>query len=220
MDYLTIGHGDKTINILVITDHFTHSAQAFVTPKQTVVVMAKTLWENFLVHYGWPASILTDQGRSFENSLIKELSDIAGVTKIRTSPYRQESNGQCERFNQTLINMIGTLTVDKKLKWPEWVSTLTHAYNCMPTRVTRYSPYFLMFGRYPSLPIDIKYGVTQPNLTGSDFKNYAKKLKTCLQLAYEKAKQFNQKESKRQRKYYDQKHKCMKLAPDDSVSLS
>ena len=74
LDYLTIGHGDKTINILVITDHFTHSAQAFVTPKQmAVVVMAKTLWENFLVHYGWPASILTDQGRSFENSLIKEL---------------------------------------------------------------------------------------------------------------------------------------------------
>ena len=129
LDYLTIGHDDKTINILVITDHFIHYAQAFVTPKQTVVVMAKTLWENFLVHYGWPASILTDQGRSFENSLVKELCDIAGVTKIRTSPYRLESNGQCERFNQTLINMIGILTVDEMLKWPEWVSTLTHTYN-------------------------------------------------------------------------------------------
>ena len=42
LEYLTIGHGNKTINILVITDHFNHYAQAFVTPKQTVVVMAKT----------------------------------------------------------------------------------------------------------------------------------------------------------------------------------
>ena len=71
--------------------------------------------------------------------------------------------------------MIGTLTIDEKLKWPEWVSILTHAYNCMPTRVTGYSPYFLMFGMHPRLPIDIEYGVTQPNLTGSDFNSYAKK---------------------------------------------
>ena len=96
LDYLTIGHGDKTANVLVITDHFTCYAQAHITSKQTAVVTAKTLWENFLVHYGWPTSILTDQGRSFENSLIKELCTIAGVTEIRTSPYRHESNGQCE----------------------------------------------------------------------------------------------------------------------------
>ena len=105
--------------------------QAYVTPKQTAAVTAKTLWENFLVHYGWPTSILTDQGRSCENSLMKELCAIAGVTKIRTSPYRPESNGQCERFNQTLINMIGTLTLEEKQKWPEWISTLTHAYSCI-----------------------------------------------------------------------------------------
>ena len=59
----------KSTNILVITDHFTKYVQAYITPKQTAVVVACTLLENFLVHYGWPEKILTDQGKSFENIL-------------------------------------------------------------------------------------------------------------------------------------------------------
>ena len=61
----------KSTNIMVITDHFTRYAQAYVTPKQTAVVVAHTLWENFLVHYGWLEKILTDQGKSFENNLFR-----------------------------------------------------------------------------------------------------------------------------------------------------
>ena len=34
------------------------------------LVVAQTLWENFLVHYGWPEKVLTNQGKSFENNLI------------------------------------------------------------------------------------------------------------------------------------------------------
>ena len=102
LDFLTIGQGTKTVNVLVITDHFTRYVQAYITPKQTAVATAKALWENFLIHYGWPDSILTDQGKSFENNLMKELCALANVTKLRMSPYRPETNGQCEHFNQTL----------------------------------------------------------------------------------------------------------------------
>ena len=72
LDFLTLEWkaGDtKSTNILVITDHFTKYAQAYITPKQTAVVVAHTLWKNFLVHYGWPEKIITDQGKSFENNL-------------------------------------------------------------------------------------------------------------------------------------------------------
>ena len=60
----------RSINILIVTDHFIKYVQAYVTPRQTAVVVAQALWENFLVHYGWPEKILSDQGKSFENSLI------------------------------------------------------------------------------------------------------------------------------------------------------
>ena len=81
LDFLTIGKEgtEKAINIMVITDHFTRYAQAYITSKQTVPVVAKTLWDQFLVHYGWPTIILTDQGKSFENQLIRELCSLAQV---------------------------------------------------------------------------------------------------------------------------------------------
>ena len=80
------------------------------------MVVAQTLWENFLVHYGWPKKILTDQGKSFENNLIWELCELAQVKKLHTSPYHPETNGQCECFNATLINMFGTLPTHAKKK--------------------------------------------------------------------------------------------------------
>ena len=61
---------NRSVNILIVTDHFTKYAHAYITPKQTAMVAAQTLWENFLVHYGWPKKIFTDQGKSFENNLI------------------------------------------------------------------------------------------------------------------------------------------------------
>ena len=86
--------------------------------------------------YGWPEKILTDQGKSFENNLIQELCELAQVKKLHTSPYHPETNGQCEHFNDTLINMLGTLPTHAKKNWQEWVATLTHAYSCTVSSVT------------------------------------------------------------------------------------
>ena len=120
LDFLTLGgkaDDNRTVNILIAIGHFTKYAQAYITPKQTAVVVVQMLWENFPVHYGWPEEILTDQGKSFENNLIKELCELAQVKKLHTSPYHPETNGQCEHFNATLISMLGTLPIHAKRNW-------------------------------------------------------------------------------------------------------
>ena len=68
---------DKQVNLMIVIDHFTRYTQAYITPNQTAPVVAKTLWEHFLTHYGWPTNILTDQGKSFENNLFRELCALA-----------------------------------------------------------------------------------------------------------------------------------------------
>ena len=117
LDFLTLGgkaDDSRSVNILIVTDHFTKYAQAYITLKQTAVVIAWILWENFLVYYGWPEKIVTDQRKSFENNLIRELCELAQVRKLCTSPYHPETKGHCECFNATLINMLGTLPTHAK----------------------------------------------------------------------------------------------------------
>ena len=72
IDFLTIEapKKDKDVNILVVTDHFTRYAQAYVTRSKTAPIVANTLWEKFFVHYGFLEKILSDQGRNFESNLI------------------------------------------------------------------------------------------------------------------------------------------------------
>ena len=75
-DFLMIGtrnDGNKNVSVLIVMDHLTKYAAAYVMPKQTAPVVAKVLWENFLVNYGWPEKILKDQGKNFESSLVREL---------------------------------------------------------------------------------------------------------------------------------------------------
>ena len=108
LDYFKIEPSKGNVeNVLIITDHFTRYAQAFPSKTQTALATAKLLWNNFILHYGFPEKIITDQGRNFESELIDNLCQVAGVKKLCTSPYRPQTNGQCERFNSTLLNMLG-----------------------------------------------------------------------------------------------------------------
>ena len=217
MDFVTIGKIGETklLNILVITNHFTKYAQAFVTPKQTAPVVAKTLWEQYLVHYGWPSQIMTDQGRSFKSSLIKELCTLAQTKKIRTTPNRLESNGACEQFNAPLISIIGTLNPDKKKDWPEWVSALTYAYFCTVSMVTGFMPYYLMYGRRPLITIDIEYGVTLSGISDKNWQNFVQKLEAQLKWAFKTAKEHAEKEMVRHKHYHNCKMHCMRLEVGD-----
>ena len=133
---------------------------------------------------------------------------IRQVQKIRTTLYHPEWNAQCKRFNQTLLGMIGSLNPSKKRCWQDWVPTSTHAYNCTHCDSTGFSPYYLMFGCVPHLPIDIEYDITQPEWIDKSQQNYARKLKACLNWAYRVAKKMYLKESERQKLYYDCKMCC------------
>ena len=96
MDYLKIEPSKSNVeNVLIVTDHFTRYAQAFPSKTQTTLATAKILWNNFILHYGFLAKIITDQGHNFESELIENLCQLAEVKKLRTSPYHPQTNGQC-----------------------------------------------------------------------------------------------------------------------------
>ena len=138
----------------------------------------------------FPNKIISDQGLNFESELIANLCEVAGVQKLRTTPYHPQTNGQCERFNSTLLNMLGTLTPEQKKDWKIYVPAMVHAYNCTRNTATGYSPYYLLFGREPRLPIDLEFGLKRGNQQSPPSKStYVTQLRRRLRFAHKKAKQ-------------------------------
>ena len=191
-------------NILVITDHFTKYAQAFPTLDQKAETVAKVLWGSFIQHYGFPARIHADQGRNFEGQVIQELCRISGIKKSRTTPYHPQGNGQTERFNHTLLNMLGTLDTDQKKDWKQYVGAMAHAYNATCHDTTGYPPFLLMFGRHPNLPIDLMFGMDKiDDEITPDYDDYVQNLKLRLISSYKTASNHAKQAKLKQKHTYD-----------------
>ena len=204
IDYLLLEPSKGGVeNLLVVTDHFTRYAYACPTKNQTAKTTAKALL-TFFMHYGFPLKLHSDQGRNFESNVIRELCLLTGIKKSRTTPYHPAGNGQCERLNQTLMNMLGTLDEQKKNNWKEHIPLITHAYNATRHESTNYAPFYLMFGRHPRLPIDLVMGVNLDS-DHADVLQYTKELKTKLERAYGLATEESTRSADRHKKIYDRR---------------
>ena len=88
---------NKSVDVLVVTDHFTRMAQASPCKDQSAKQVARVLWDKYFCVYGFPERIHSDQGASFESHLISELPRVSGVRKSHTTPYHPMGNGSVER---------------------------------------------------------------------------------------------------------------------------
>ena len=174
--------------MLIVTDHFSRYAQAYPTKDQKAGTVARVLWRNFFCRFGFPAKLHADQGRNFESAIVKELCKCTGIVKTHTTPYHPQGNGTTERFNRTLMNMLGTLEPHLKSRWHEHVDAMTHAYNCSQHDSTGYSPYYLMFGRHPRLPVGLIFDCLATNKP-FDYTEYVQTLHDSLTEAYALANQ-------------------------------
>lgn len=217
MDFLTLETSKGGFKyILILTDHFTKYALAVPTKDMTARTTAEAFLNSFVVHYGFPQTIHTDQGANFEGRLIRELCQMARIEKSRTTPFHPQGNGVCERFNRTLLNMLGTLEPDQKSDWKTYISPLVYAYNCTRHSTTGFAPYTLMFGRRPRLPVDVVFGLINQEERCS-YNKYVQSLKEKLQQSFELASNLANKAQQKQKKYYDLKARAAVLEKGDRV---
>ena len=160
---------------------------------------------------------MSDQGTEFCGKVIAAMCSLLGVEKIQTTPYHPQTNGSAERVHQTLQCMIGKLDLEKRKKWPAHIGSIIIAYNSTRSLVTGYSPYYLMFGRRPQLPIDLLFPTCRTQMLTRTINEYVTNLYDRLRKSLVIAQDCAAKEAQRQKWLYDRKVGAVELRPGDNV---
>ena len=205
--------------MLVLQDHFSKYVVTYVVKDQTACTATETLRNGYFGLFGAPAYLVSDQGKAFTGHVTMHLCELYGMQKLRTSPYHAQTNGQVEHMNQTIICMISKLEKDRKACWSKHLPELLLVYNATHSAVTRYSPYYLLFGRRPRIPVDYLF----PTLRDSPHQNKMEvsvaAMQKRLKEAFTVARHLTSEEVARQCRYYDRKAGAVALQPGDVVMV-
>ena len=202
-------------NVLVLQDHFSKYVVAYVVKDQTARTAAETLRNGYFGLFGAPAYLVSDQGKAFTGHVITHLCELYGVQKLRTSPYDAQTNGQVERMNQTIICMISKLEEDRKACWSEHLPELLLAYNATCSTMMGYSPYYLLFGRRPRIPVDYLFPTLRDSPHQTKMEVSVVAMQKRLKEAFTVVRCLTSEEVARQCRYYDRKAGAVALQPGD-----
>ena len=216
---VTVATDKKPIvkNVLVVVDHFTRYVQALMTKNHTVRTTARVLYNNYFSVFGFPQCLMSDQGTEFCGKVIAAMCSLLGVEKVWMTPYHPQTNGSAERVHQMLQRMIGKLDPEKQKKWPTHIGSIIIAYNSTRSLVTRYSPYHLMFGRRPRLPIDLLFPTRRTQMLTRTIDEYIASLYDRLRKSLVIVQDCAIKEAQRQKRLYDRKVGAIELRPGDNI---
>lgn len=138
--------------LLTVKDTFTRWVEAFPLKRATAAAAAECLQREIFARYCFPESIHSDRGRQFTSGLIIELARMLDIHHTFTPSYNPKSN-PVERFHRDLKHCLRTLTLETKKDWEEVLPHALMATRITPCRSTGFSPFQMLFGRDPSIPL-------------------------------------------------------------------
>ena len=100
-----------------------------------------------------------------------------------TSAYHPQSNGLDERFNQTLHRQLLKFVSDEPTNWDLFLDSILFSYRVSHQDSTKHSPFFLVYGRQPRLPVELNLVIpdedfsTVHNATNTDIDAH---IKVCI----------------------------------------
>ena len=138
-------------------------------------------------------------------------------TKLRYgTAYHPQSQGQVERMNAVVSQTLRCLLTDVSdlTRWKDFLPTMEIVVNSLPNRSTGYSPFFLMYGYHPVLPVELLKGDESTKV-----ETLAKYLERTQEV-WRHAQAQMKKVVAIQKSYYDRKHRDVQYTVGDFVLLS
>ena len=151
------------------------------------------------------------------------LEAVTGFKHRVTSAYHPQSNGLDERLNQTIKASLQKIVNEKKDDWDLLIDSVLFAYRTSKQDSVQYSPFYLMYGREPRLPVDFLTSHESTSDESSNELSFEDKVARFIEMkaiVHDRAVKNIEKAQKRQKRLYDQKHNCKTMLKVSSLVLT
>nr|VZI47949.1 unnamed protein product [Spirometra erinaceieuropaei] len=190
--------------ILVMVDYFTKWAEAVPLLRQDAASVTTAIFNNWVCRFGAPLSVHSDCGANFDSKLLQDVCDLLDIYKTRTTPAHPEGNGQVERTNRTLTQLLKAFAEENRPHdWDKQLPCVMMAYRTAEHTSTGYSPFFMLTGRHFRLPIDSRVPEAAPNECNPD--DYMWQLQELLRTTHNLARDHLGAAAERQKNYFDRR---------------
>ena len=209
-------NGNK--HLLVCCDHFTRWIEVFPLPDMRASTVARVLVNEVFSSFSCQKFLHSDRAANFRGELISELCRLMGVEKTFTTSFHPQGNGRCERVNRTVLAMLSKFLDENHSEWDRHLPLLVLAYRSQIHRSLGYSPFMMMFGREPRLPVDAE--IDAPRSTKSrTVSEYIDGLCAGMRDVYREAIRISDATNLRNNKLYDRKLNSFSYVEGDRVML-
>ena len=207
--------------ILVCVDHFTSWVEAAPMKTMTAKEVVEVFFKIMISRHSCPEKVLTDQGRQLVGNVLNDLCQLFNIEKLETTAYHQQANGKAEKFIKFLTDSLAIPLKKDQSNWDDLIDNVLFTYRVSLNRTLRESPFYLIYGRDPSLPQDLFLPLknNKRQIKESDQVGYQMQLVKRLQEAYAKLNRDKIQERDVYKTYYDKTHKNVSFKVGDYVML-
>ena len=89
----------------------------------------------------------------FKNNRMDQVLKQLGTEWIFSAPYHPQSNGKLEVFHKHLKPTLKKLHEKDPSNWDQYLNQVLDSYRVTPNLATTETPFFLVYGRDPNLPL-------------------------------------------------------------------
>jgi hypothetical protein len=157
--------------IVVVVDKYSKMLHCFPTTTTiTAPQLAKSFINEIVRYHGIPTSIISDRDSRFTSSFWQQLWNHLGTKLAMSTAYHPQSDGQTERLNRIIEDMLRAYVNSKQNDWDQYLTIIELAYNNSKQNSTGFSPFYLNYGQHPSLPLSVAIpkDVVQNNATAEE----------------------------------------------------
>lgn len=175
--------------VLVFVDRLTKYAH-FVATHESLSAkgFARKFIDTIYVNHGMPSTLISDRGAQWNNRFWAAVSKILGAQVCLSSSHHPETDGQTERMNRVLEDMLRNYIRPHQKNWDKLLPLAQFAVNNSWQASIQNTPFYLNTGSHPVTPSTINLSRVNPaaDSFAEELQEALKRARSCMEAAQQR----------------------------------